>query len=48
MIQTNRVIAWSVPVYLPDYYRTMAARLYLFEGAAVPGTVPGSLRHNGP
>jgi len=40
MIQTNRVIAWSVPVYLPDYYRTMAARLYLFEGAAVPGTGP--------
>jgi dolichyl-diphosphooligosaccharide--protein glycosyltransferase len=29
-----------VPVYLPAYYRTMAARLYLANGAAVPGTGP--------
>ena len=40
MVQAQRAVAWSVTVYLPRYYRTMAARLYLFDGAAVPGTGP--------
>lgn len=40
MVQAQQAIAWSVTVYLPDYYRTMAARLYLSDGAAVAGTGP--------
>jgi dolichyl-diphosphooligosaccharide--protein glycosyltransferase len=28
------------PIYLPTYYQTMAARLYLSDGAAVDGTGP--------
>jgi dolichyl-phosphooligosaccharide-protein glycotransferase len=40
MVQANRAIVWNVPVYLPAYYRSMAARLYLFDGAEVPGTGP--------
>jgi len=30
----------ALPVYLPDYYRTMAARLFLSDGAATSGSGP--------
>jgi dolichyl-diphosphooligosaccharide--protein glycosyltransferase len=30
----------ALPVYLPEYYRTMAARLFLFDGAETAGTGP--------
>ena len=30
----------SLPVYLPTYYQTLAARLYLADGEAVAGTGP--------
>jgi asparagine N-glycosylation enzyme membrane subunit Stt3 len=44
MVQGRSGIAWGVTVYLPDYYRTMAARLYLFDGAEVAGTGPWLLQ----
>jgi dolichyl-diphosphooligosaccharide--protein glycosyltransferase len=33
----------SVPVFYPNYYRTLAARLYVFGGAAAPAT-PSAIR----
>jgi dolichyl-diphosphooligosaccharide--protein glycosyltransferase len=40
LLQTTDSGLSPLPVYLPDYYRTMAARLYLSDGAEVPGTGP--------
>ena len=40
LIQTTESGPHAVPVYLPDYYLTMAARLYLADGAEVKGSGP--------
>jgi dolichyl-diphosphooligosaccharide--protein glycosyltransferase len=40
LIQVTNSGPRAVPVYLPDYYRTMTARLYLADGAEVKGSGP--------
>ncbi len=40
LVQRTPQGARYLPVYLPTYYQTMAARLYLADGEAVPGTGP--------
>lgn len=40
LVQTTESGPRAVPVYLPDYYGTMAARLYLADGAEVHGSGP--------
>lgn len=44
LLRRNGDSANITPVYLPDYYRTMAARLYLSDGAKVSGSGPWIFR----